>query len=214
MLLEVWLNNLQIISLFKVCSLHCTIFLTCKPSPNPVYSGTGKLTCVDVKIYRFLYLVLHWLVIYQGWLNYWKIQCLLLAPPPLQTIGGDTVNARAVHILLECNLVIYFLIIKINVSERGGTDHLYLFTYGNWLLITCAFCFNINYLFVYLFKLMSTKAAQVTTCFYLLMEIGCWLHVLFVLIFSIYLFIYSNWCQQKQRKSPPVFIYLWKLVVD
>ena len=60
---------------------------------------------------------------------------------------------------------------------------------------------------------MSTKAAQVTTCFYLLMEIACWLHVVFVLIFSIFFFIYSKRCQQKQRKSPPVFIYLCKSLV-
>ena len=37
---------------------------------------------------------------------------------------------------------------------------------------------------------MSTKAAQVTTCLYLLMKIICWLHVLLVFIFIIYLFIY------------------------
>ena len=43
-------------------------------------------------------------------------------------------------------------------TKAGGTDHLFLFTYGNWLLITCAFRFNIHYLFVYLFKAMSTKA--------------------------------------------------------
>ena len=40
-------------------------------------------------------------------------------------------------------------------------------------MITCGFRFNIQYLFAYLFKAMSTKAAQVTTCFYLLMEIAC-----------------------------------------
>ena len=54
---------------------------------------------------------------------------------------------------------------------------------------------------------------EATTCIYLLMEIGCSLHVFFVLIFIIYLFIYSKQCQQKQRKSPPVFIYLWKSVI-
>ena len=53
-----------------------------------------------------------------------------------------------------------------------------------------------------------------TTCFYLLMQIVCWLHVVFVLIFIIYFFIYSKRCQQKQRKSPPAFIYLCKLIVD
>ena len=77
----------------------------------------------------------------------------------------------------------------------------------------CGFYFNIHYLFVYLFKGMSTTAAQVTTCFYLLMQIGCWLNVLFVLIFIIYLIIYSKRCQKKQRKSPPVFIYLCKSLV-
>ena len=109
---------------------------------------------------------------------------------------------------------IFFLLFKINVSETGGSDHLFLFTYANCLFLHIGFCFNIQYLFIYLFKGMSTEAAQVTTCFYLLMEIDCWLHVVFVLIFSIYLFTYSKVCQQKQCKSPPVFIYLWKLIVD
>ena len=43
-------------------------------------------------------------------------------------------------------------------TKACGTDHLFLFTYANHLLIKCAFCFNIQYLFVYLFKAMSTKA--------------------------------------------------------
>ena len=56
-------------------------------------------------------------------------------------------------------------------------------------------------------------AAKVTTCFYLLMEIACWLYVVFLLIFIIYLFTYSKRCQEQQRKSPPVFIYLCKLLI-
>ena len=106
------------------------------------------------------------------------------------------------------------LLIRINVNETDGTGHVYLFTYGNWLLITCGFSFNIHDLFVYFFKVMSTTASQITTCFYLLMEIGYWLHVVFLLIFMIYLFTSSQRSQQEQRKSPPVFIYLWKLVID
>ena len=43
-------------------------------------------------------------------------------------------------------------------TKAGGSDHLFLFTYVNPFLITCGFCFNINYLFVYLFKAMSTEA--------------------------------------------------------
>ena len=70
-------------------------------------------------------------------------------------------------------------------TKAGGTDHLFLFTYANWLLITCGFRFNINYVFVYLFKAMSTKAGGTTTCFYLFMEIDCWFNVFFISIFII-----------------------------
>ena len=58
---------------------------------------------------------------------------------------------------------------------------------------------------------MSKTTAQVTTCFYLLMEIGCWLHVLFVLIFIIYLFIYSKRCQQKQVEPTTCFYLLMEI---
>ena len=68
---------------------------------------------------------------------------------------------------------IFIFLFKLISTKAGPSHHLFLFTYGNKLLITCGFRFNIQYLFVYLFKAMSTKAAQVTTCFYLLMEIGC-----------------------------------------
>ena len=85
---------------------------------------------------------------------------------------------------------------------------------SDFLRLTCGFRFKIQYLFVYLFKVMSTTAAQVTICFYLLIQIDCWLHVVFLLIFIIYLFTSSKQCQQQQRKSPPVFIYLCKFVVD
>ena len=70
-------------------------------------------------------------------------------------------------------LLYIFILIKINISEKGGSDHLFLFTYAN-----CLF-----------------------------------LHMVFILIFIIYLFIYSKRCQQKQCKSPPVFIYLCKSLV-
>ena len=57
-------------------------------------------------------------------------------------------------------------------TKAGGTDHLFLFTYGNDLL---------------------------------------W-DMVFVLIFTIYLFIYSKRCQQKQVETT-TFIYLWKWLV-
>ena len=100
------------------------------------------------------------------------------------------------------------------------------------------------YIFFYLLKLTSVKAAQVTTCFYLLMqidlissiylfiysklcqekqveaitcicllmEIVCWLYVLFVLIFIIYLFTFSKQCQQKQVEPTTCFYLLMEIV--
>ena len=57
-----------------------------------------------------------------------------------------------------------------NICQKTvGTDHLSLFM----KLMKYAFRFNIQYLFIYLFKAMSTTAPQVTTCFYLLMQITC-----------------------------------------
>ena len=79
------------------------------------------------------------------------------------------------------------------------------------LLVTHGFRFNIQYPFVYLFKAMSTTAAQITTCFYLLMQIGCWLHVVFVLILIIYLFIYSKGCQQKHLERTTCFYLLMQI---
>ena len=79
------------------------------------------------------------------------------------------------------------------------------------LLVTHGFRFNIQYLFVYLFKAMSRKATQVTTCFYLLMQIGCWLHVVFILIFIIYLVIYSKRCQQKDLEATTCFYLLMEI---
>ena len=91
------------------------------------------------------------------------------------------------------NLEYICLFIEITINNSNATHHLFLFTYANWLLTRFGYRFNIQYLFLYLFKAMSTTAAQLTTCFYLLMQIACWLHVVFVLIFSIFcLFIQSH----------------------
>ena len=144
-------------------------------------------------------------------LNVVLILIFITPPPPLQSIPGDTVNAWVVRILLECNLVIYFLLIKINVSERGGTDHLYLFTYANELLIKCAFRFNIQYLFVYLFKAMSTKAGGSDHLLLFTYANDLLLHTVFILIFSIYLFIYSKQCQQKQVEATTCFYLLMEI---
>ena len=118
-----------------------------------------------------------------------------------------------IHVFFILILSMFCLSIQSDVNNSSASNHLFLFTYANSLLITCVFRFNIDNLFVYFFKVMSTTTSQITICFYLLMEMVCWLHVLFVLIFMIYLFTSSKWCHEKQHKSPLVFIYLWKLIV-
>ena len=95
-------------------------------------------------------------------------------PPPHHKAFREIGSTRGRYASYWNAILLYiFILIKINVSEKDGSDHLYLFTYAN-----CLF-----------------------------------LHMVFVLIFIIYLFIYSKRCQQKQRKSPPVFIYLCKSLV-
>ena len=105
------------------------------------------------------------------------------------------------------------LLLQSHVNNSSTSHHLFLFTYANSLLITCDFRFNIYDLFVCFFKVISTTVAQVNTCFYLLMQIVFLLDMVFVVIFSVYLFIYSKRCPQKQVEPPPVFIYLCKWLV-
>ena len=50
-----------------------------------------------------------------------------------------------------------------------------------------------------------------TTCFYLLMQIDCWLYVVFVLILIIYLFIYSKRRQEKQVEQTTCFYLLMQI---
>ena len=45
--------------------------------------------------------------------------------------------------------------------------------------------------------------------FYLLMQISCWLHVVFLLIFMIYLFTSSKWCQQKAAQVTTLFLFTY-----
>ena len=86
-------------------------------------------------------------------------------------------------------LLYIFLLIKINVSESSASHHLFLFTFANRLLITCAFSFNIHYLFVYFFKTMSTKTHGTDHLF--LFTYGNWLLITCGFHFNIhYLFVY------------------------
>ena len=106
-------------------------------------------------------------------------------------------------------------LINVQTNDKKSSYIMGVRTFLNLLMemvcwFTCAFRFNIHDLFVYFFTVKSTTASQITTCFYLLMQITCWLHVFFLLLFMIYLFTSSKWSQQQHPKSPPVFIYLCK----
>ena len=69
-------------------------------------------------------------------------------------------------------------------------DHLCLLTYANCLLIICGFRFNIQYLFVCLFKLTSIETAGTDHLFLFTYGNHLLSHMVFVLIFTIYFFIY------------------------
>ena len=104
------------------------------------------------------------------------------------------------------------LFIHSDVKNSSASHHLFLFTYANCLLIQCTFHVNIYYLFVYLFKAMSTKPDGSDHLFLFTYANNLLLDMVFVSIFSIYLFIYSKQCKQKQVEAT-TFIYLWKLLV-
>ena len=79
------------------------------------------------------------------------------------------------------------------------------------MLVTCAFCLNIQYLFVCLFKLMETKAGG-TDDLYLLMQICC-SNMCFLYEYSISICLLIQIYVNKNINRPPAFIYLCKLVV-
>ena len=103
------------------------------------------------------------------------------------------------------------LIIQSDVKNSSASHHLFLFTYGNCLLITCGFRFNIHYLFVYLFKAMSTKAGGSDHLFLFTYGNHFLFDMVFVLIFIIYLFIYSKRCQQKHLEVTICFYLLMQI---
>ena len=104
------------------------------------------------------------------------------------------------------------LFIQRDVNKSSASHHLFLFTYGNYFLITCAFRLNIHNLFLYLFKVMSTKAGGSDHLFLFTYGNHLLLIRVFVLISIIYLFIYSKRCQQKQVELT-TFIYLRQSLV-
>ena len=73
------------------------------------------------------------------------------------------------------------------------------------------FRFNIQYLFIYLFKVMSTKAGGTDHLFLFTYGNELFLHMVFILIFSVYLFIYSKRCQQKQVEPITCFYLLMQI---
>ena len=115
------------------------------------------------------------------------------------------------HVVFFLILTIFCLFIQGDVNNSSASHHLFLFTYGNCLLITCPFCFNIEYLFLYLFKAMSTKAVGSDHLFLFTYANSFFLDLVFVLIFSVYLFIYLNRCKQKQLEATTFFYLLMEI---
>ena len=68
------------------------------------------------------------------------------------------------------DLFVYFF--KGMSTKAGGSDHLFLFTHANHLLLQMVLVFNIHDLFIYLFKAMSTKAGG-RDDLYLLLKMTC-----------------------------------------
>ena len=85
------------------------------------------------------------------------------------------------------------------MSTKAGGNRPPVFIYlCKLFLLTHCSGFNIQCLFVYLFKTMSTKAGGNDHLFLFTYANTFILDLVFVVIFSIYLFIYSKRCQQKQ----------------
>ena len=103
---------------------------------------------------------------------------------------------------------IFIYLFKMMWTKASGTDHLFLFIYANCLLIICGFRFNIHYLFVCLFKLTSIETAGTDHLFLFTYGNHLLSHMVFVLIFTIYFFIYWNSCQQKQVEPTTSFYLL------
>ena len=94
---------------------------------------------------------------------------------------------------------LFVYLFKAMSTKAGGTDHLFFIYLCKWLVVRDGFHFNIQYLFIYLFKGMSTKARGSDHLFLFTYAKSLLIHkVIFILIFSIYFFIYSKRCQQKQ----------------
>ena len=74
------------------------------------------------------------------------------------------------------------------------------------------FRFNIQCLFVYLFKAMSTKAGGTDHLFLFTYVNSFFLEMVLVLIFMIYLFIYTKRCQQKKVEATTCFYLLMEIL--
>ena len=155
-------------------------------NPNRIIIVVFWTNCVNIARYcNFLPCCCWWISIllpHPPWAN---------TPPPHRKAFRQIRWMRGWYASYWNAILLYiFLLIKINVTKRGVTDHLFLFIYVNHLLPTCGSHFNIQYFLFTYSKPCQQKQVEPTTCFYLLTQIDCWLHVLFVLIWIICLFIY------------------------
>ena len=111
------------------------------------------------------------------------------------------------------------LFIQSDVNNSSASHHLFLFTYANSLLMTCAFRLNIEYIllvstYVVCERLsiqsdVNNSSASHHFCLFTYAN-SFFLELVFVLIFSVYLFIYSKRSKQKQVE-PTCFYLLMKM---
>ena len=106
---------------------------------------------------------------------------------------------------------LFVYLLKAMSTKAGGSDNIFLSTYVKLLLFTCGFPLNIQYLFVYLLKAMSTKAGGTVHLFLFTYANSFFLHMVLVIIFSVYLFIYLKRCQYKQVETTTCFYLLMQI---
>ena len=113
------------------------------------------------------------------------------------------------HLLWDMVFVLIFMIylfIYLKWCKQMQRNSPPVFIYlCKWLVVRQGFRFNIHDLFVYLFKVMSTKAGGNDHLFLFTYANSLFLDFVFVVIFSIYLFIYSKQCQQKQVETDHLY---------
>ena len=117
----------------------------------------------------------------------------------------------SLHVVFLLIFSIYFFIYSKRCQQKQRKSPVSFIYLWKLLFVSHGFRFNIHYLFVYLFKVMSTQTGGTDHLFLFTYANNLLLHMVFVLIFSVYLFIYSKRCQQKQVEPTTCFYLLMQI---